>query len=465
MTDQLPPHDLTAEQAVLGSLLIDADAIASVSDSLPPDAFYAEQHRVLYRCLLWHWRERIPANYTTIVSNLEKYKRMDAIGGPAYLSTLMNATPTAVYLSYYADIVRDFAHRRAMIDAGSDLVARAYADSLNVDDAVGLVRRSVEPFTPPAGEVSATLNADALGVHTAKVIERWEGRLREHIVPTGIRAIDHAIYGGFRSGELVILGGRPGMGKSAMMLQIAKEAARRTGKIALIASIEMSEEAMRNRMICAEAGIPFWVAYATPDRLMTTTQLTELNDFKERFLGASSRLEDVPIAITDKVRTTDQIRAFAEGMPDRHGAECSVVFIDHLGKLLDSVRDASAEQMTAKRTQMSHQIGKDLGVPVVLLSQLSRAVEAREPYLPSLEHLRYSGSIEQDADYVLLLYRRAYYVAKGKLTADNGLDYVSPSSNQERVELILAKSRNGEVKSIPMGWAPKSMSFTEVQSA
>ena len=192
MIDQLPPHSLDAEQAVLGSLLIDRDAIATIADSLPPDVFFSEQHRVLYRCLLYLWRERIPADYTTVVSTLEKYRRMDAIGGLAYLSTLMNATPTAVNLGHYAKIVRDFAHRRAIIDAGADLVARAYADSVTVDDAIGLVRRSVEPFAPQDETAALTLNADALGPHTAKVIERWEGRLREHIVPTGIRAIDHS---------------------------------------------------------------------------------------------------------------------------------------------------------------------------------------------------------------------------------------------------------------------------------
>lgn len=450
--DRLPPHNLEAEQSVLGSLLIDQDAVAQVCDRLIPEAFYIAANATLYRALLALWKARRPANVVILTELLERRGKLDEVGGAAYISHLLASTPTALYVNHYADIVLNCAKRRALIDSGTDLVRAAYADDLPIDDAVGMVRRSVEPFATEPITSDGGLFADTMDGHRQRVEDRWHGRLDEHVVPTGIPSVDRLLLGGFRGGDLVFIGGRPGSGKTSWMLQLAQRAARLTKKRSLIVELEMSPEALRDRAIAAEAGVPFRTAY---DQVGDQAA-------RERWLEASAALEWVPVDI-QRLTTTDRIAAYCESAMASE-FPVGAVFIDHIDYLQDRIQTDSAERRTAELTRACKRIATGLNVPTVVLSQLNREVEAHAPFTPALKHFRQSGAIEQDADHAFLLYRRKYYVDKQMLEADSSRDYIT-ASPLHRVELIVAKNRNGEVRTIELGWEPDSMTFREVMAA
>lgn len=460
MIDRDGPHDPNAEQAVLGALLIDRDAIAGIADWLKPEAFADLRNERVYRSLLWLWNKRVPGDLVTLTSELDRRGKLDGVGGTAYLATLMTAVPTAAHVGYYADIVRKLAYRRALIEAGKDLVRRAHADEIDADEAVGIVRRTVEPFAEPATE-GGTLYGDVMDAHVARVEDRWAGRLIEHVVPTGLRSIDRLIMGGFRGGDLVMIGARPGMGKTAWMLQLAQQAALHTSQLSVIVELEMSREALLNRAIAAEAGIAFDTAYRVP-YLQTAEQRDQLEQDREAWRAAADRLALLPVAIETGLTTTDKIRSHCERLIGQGGV--GAIFVDHLDYLGDRMRVESVEQRTAELTRRLKRMAQDLGVPVVSLSQLNREVEATKPFIPSLRNFRNSGAIEQDTDFAFLLYRRKYYVDKGLLEPDESLDY-ERASNRHKVELFLAKNRNGEVRTIPLLWTPASMTFAEEVAA
>lgn len=457
MTDRLPPHDLVAEQAVLGSLLINRDAIASLADWLKPEAFYDDRNRKVYLSLLWLWNKRIEADVVTLGSELRRVGKLDAIGGEDYLSHLITICPGHWKLPEYAETVRSCAEYRAMIDAATTTIRRAYNRDAELDDVVADFRQAVEPFAAPDAD-GGSMVADVIDAHIERVEMRWAGQLVEHVVPTGIRAIDKVIMGGFRGGDLIAIGGRPGSGKTSWMVQLAQEAALRTSRVSLIAELEMSREALLNRAIAADAGIAFDVAYKTP-HLLAIEQLAQLQYDRDAWRAAADRIANVPMAIETKLTTTDKIRAQAERMAAQGGI--GMIFVDHLDYLTDRVRADSAEQRTAELTRRLKRLAQDLDVPVAFLSQLNREVEAVKPYVPSLKNFRNSGAIEQDIDFGFLIYRRKYYVDKGMLDADPNLDYCT-ASDRHRVELHLAKNRSGEVRTIDLGWQPQSMTFHEV---
>lgn len=446
----MPPHNLEAEQALLGSLLIDRDAVAAVADWVTPEAFYWGANATIYRAILALWSVRRPCDLVTLTDLLQSRRKLDEVGGVSYLAALISATPTAAHVSHYGELVVGYARRRAMIDAACDVVAETHRGELAIDDAVGSLRQAVEPFTPPRLEGTGTY-AETMDDHLTRVLHRWEGQLDEHVVPTGIGAIDRIILGGFRGGDLAFIGARPGMGKTSSMLQMAHHAAAATDRVSLVVELEMSPEALRNRAIAAEAGVDFGVAYAT-----IADQVS-----RERWLGAAERLKALPVAI-ERLPTTDRILAQCE----RLAAErpLGAIYIDHLDYLQDRVKGDAPEQRTAELTRRCKQLAMTLGVPVIVLAQLNREVEQRPPYVPALKHFRNSGAIEADTDYAFLLYRRKYYSDKGMLDPDMGLDYC-PASPLHRAEWYVAKNRNGEVRSIDLGWDPRSMTFHEVRAA
>jgi replicative DNA helicase len=449
MIDHLPPHNIAAEQSVLGSLLIDRDAIAEVADWLTPAAFYHAANATLYKGLLWMWRHRIPADFVTLTDLLKQHKKLEDVGGLAYLSSLLNATPTAAHLRYYAGIVNRTARQRALIDQAAQLTALAWKEDVDPETFVGAIRRAVEPFAE--GDTDETTFADALDTHQERVEHRWAGTLVEHVIPTGIRSVDRVLMGGLRPGDLAMLGGRPGMGKTSGMLQVAQFAAMSTGKHALIVELEMGKEALFDRAIAAEARVPFATAYE------------RIGDMGKRELWrhAKDRLKALPVSVETGLRTTDKIAAHCERLAAT--ADLGIIFIDHLDYLADQTRTDNTERHTAELTRRCKRLAQTLNVPVVALAQLNRDVEASPPFMPNLKHFKNSGAIEADCDHAWLLYRRKYYVDKGMLDAETD-DYM-PQSNQHRAQWIVAKNRNGEVTTVSLGWSPETMSFHDARVA
>jgi replicative DNA helicase len=446
--EPLPPHDSDAEQALLGSLLIDRDAIAGVVESLKPEAFFLSANATIYRAMLGLWAVRRPCDLVTLSALLASRGKLDEVGGAAYLSALMASVPTAVHLHHYADIVNEHARRRALIDAGSMMVATGYAKVAEPDYDRMMVdaRSSISAFDPldrPADEQVDAL-IDNLRQTTFK---RWSGDYVDDTTPSGIEQIDRLTGGGMRRRELWVIAARPSMGKSALMLHMA----RRTR--ALIFSLEMPTEQVLNRMICAEAGVPYQVAYQ---------QVGDL-DQRNRWLAASERLEKLTGMIVDKPgMTTARIEAITSRAIAEHGI--NAVYIDHLNYLNDQFRYSNEQEKTGELVRRCKQIANVCDVPVVLISQLNREAESREGCMPRMSDLRSSGRIEEDADFVGLLYRRLYYVNKGMIDAKVDLDWVT-ASNWQKVQLMVAKNRNGETGTAWLGWEAASMRFHEVAAA
>lgn len=428
-------------------MLIDRDVIASVADWLRPDAFYSHQNALIYRAMKWLWEQRTPCDYVTLYEALSKYNKLDEAGGAGYLAELGSVGAIPVHAPFYAETITKLAHRRSLIDSGSQLVAAAYADDVDLDEAVGMVRRASEQFQRPA-ETASGMHAETMDDQRRVTEQRWAGTLNELVIPTGLRSIDRLMWGGLREGDLMFMGGRPGMGKTSSMLQMAHAAAQRTGRTALIVELEMSAEALRNRAICAKAGVPFRVAYE------------QIGDpwHRELWLQASADLEQIPVAIETKLNTTDKIRAYVERMAMVNPV--GVIFIDHLDYLGDKTKGEFGEQRTSELVRRLKALGMATGVPVVALSQLNRAVEETSPYMPTLKSFKQSGEIEGAADYALLYYRRKYYVDKGMLQPDSFLDVCA--DGRHKVELLMAKNRNGEVSTVNLGWQAETMTFHEV---
>lgn len=445
----LPPHNPEAEQAVLGSLLIDRDAILQVSEWLTPEAFYDAVNGTIYRAMLALFAARRPCDLLTLTNLLQDRGRLEEIGGMAYISQLITAVPTAVHVLHYAEIVIEHARRRALIDAAAELVRIGYqsADPIAMDELLGDARRRVEQFAVPVESTSTRLS-EYMDEHRNRVVDRWEGRLIEHVVPTGIGPLDRITMGGMRPGDLIVIGGRPGMGKTSKMWQIAQHAANRTRRLSIIVELEMSKEALVNRAIAAEANVPFGVAY---ERIGDSLK-------RELWLAASERLEQMPVAVESTWRTTDQI--FNAAAKLAASEPIGAIFIDHLGFLADRIRGDGEEQRTSEIVRRCKAMAQHLDVPVVLLSQLNRDVERNPPFIPGLKNFKYSGEIEASADHAWLLYRRMYYVEKNLLQAEAD-DWVIDRM-MHRVELIVAKNRNGAVQTIQLGWRPETMTFHEV---
>jgi replicative DNA helicase len=449
--DHLPPHNLDAERAVIGSCLQDRDIIGKLADILPSDAFYDSSARTIWRAMLSLFRDRIPCDLLTTTDRLSKSGVLDRVGGMAQLTDLMLSVPVASHAEYYAGQVLETARQRAIIRYGSDLVAQGYQRDLDIDEAASGLRAAVQPFTPEADDTETFGSiSDLIGAHTAKVVDRWEGRLVETVIPTGLRSLDRILYGGLRPGELVYLGGRPGMGKTSMAMQIAMSAAKRSGKTVLVSELEMSPEALLNRVIAAEARLPFGIAYQT---------IGSMAD-RNRWLEAADRIAEIPVNI-QSLATTSKIIAFAEKANAVN--PIGMIIIDHQSLLSDQTKIESPQAHTAEVSNRCKRMAMDLQVPVIVLTQLNRDVENHPPYVPTIRNIINSGMTEANADLVLFPYRRRYYSdpARKMLDEDQAKDFIT-ASNMHTVELHVAKYRNGEATVLPLGWAPESMSFHEV---
>lgn len=450
--EDLPPHNLEAEQSVLGSILLDRDAIAIAQVLVRPEDFFHSVHGTIFAAMRDMFARREPCDYITLADELQRRKALDDIGGVAFLSSLLSVVPTAVHVEYYASIVRRHADMRRLADTGAAIVADAYRGA--TEDVEEYIRqmRSLAKVVDPRSERGLTI-ADRVEEVRTRAMLRWDNQLDELVIPTGFHEIDRSIYGGFRAGDLVFIAGRPGSGKTSMMLGMAMASAERTGRTSVVFEFEMDMEATTNRMIAQLAGVPFSVAY------------TQIEDEakRARWLEASERLAGLPVVVVDQHRATGQMQAYLETLAadQRLGA----VFVDHIEYVTDRIGGDNAERKIAEITQRLKNLGMHLSVPVIVLAQLSRDVESKEPFTPQLRHLKGSGAMEGVTDYALLLYRRKYYVDKGMLQPSPEVDYVSITSPYHSVDCYLAKSRNGNVKSIPLGWHAEAMQFVDVRIA
>lgn len=415
---KLPPQNVEMEQSILGAILQNNDAIVRLADTLQEEDFYHEAHKWLYRAMLDLFQENVPIDVLTVNEWLKKKNRLDAIG-PAYLAELVELVPTAAHIDYHARVVREKSILRALIRTATNIVT----DSYEADEDVAVLLDRAERAILEVSQGRATSGfADLQSVlkDSFRQLETLSAR-KDPItgLPTGFNDLDRQTAG-LQSSDLVIIAGRPSMGKTTLALNIAAHAGIRTGKPIAVFSLEMSKEQLALRMLCAQAQV---------DSAKLRTGFLAGNDWSLLTTAAGDLSGQANIYIDDTpMQTALDIRAKARRLRSEQG-DLGLVIIDYLQLMQGRSRAENRQQEISDITRALKALARELHVPVVALSQLSRAVEQRRPPKPQLSDLRESGAIEQDADVVALLYR----------------DEVYNEDSDERgvAEVHIAKHRNG----------------------
>jgi replicative DNA helicase len=395
--NKLLPQNIEAEEAVLGSLLIDPDAIIRVATFLQPEDFYVQRHGWVYEAIRDLHERREPADLVTLTDELERRGQLADIGGPALLTGLINATPTSIHVEFYARIVERTAILRRLIDAAGQIAKLAYQDIDDVDEVVdraesiifGVSEKRVSRDLVPIRQVLDEFydRIEYLTAHQGEIIG----------IPTGLADLDK-LLGGFQRSDLIIIAGRPGMGKTSLALSIALQAARKWEKRVGIFSLEMSNEQVVQRLVSAETGID--------------SQRLRLGVIHEDewpvFVQATSLLSNTQIYIDDTPAISAlEMRTKARRLHAEHGLD--LIIVDYLQLMRGDLRSDNRVQEISFISRSLKGLARELNIPLVALSQLSRAVEARHDKRPMLSDLRESGSIEQDADVVVFVYRDEIY--------------------------------------------------------
>ena len=432
--DRLPPHSVEAEEAVLGSFLIDPDAIYEVASFLKPDAFYRAQNRWIYESILALNERRVPLDVVTLIEELRHREVLDEIGGEPTVINLLNAVPTSINAEAYGRMVEAASTRRKLILAAGSIAKLAYNEAEDIN--VVLDRSELALFSISEQRTNRDLKPvrEIAGDYLER-IELLRERGDEFIgIPTGFNDLDRMLSG-LNKSDLIIVAARPGMGKTALQNAVALNAARRYNKRVAMFNLEMSGEQLVQRMIAAETRID--------------SQRLRRGDLADHewaiFLEALDRLSETKIFIDDTPSITPmQLRTKCRRLYAEHGLD--LIMIDYLQLM-------SAEHPTSNRVQEVSEISRELkglarelDVPVVAAAQLSRAVEQRQNKRPVLSDLRDSGSIEQDADVVMFIYRDDYYNPE-------------TSERPNIAEVNVAKHRNGPTGSIDLFWHGKLATF------
>jgi replicative DNA helicase len=427
MSDELnkiPPQNLEAEASVLGSILIDAEAIAKIADILLADDFYKNAHTQIFEIMLELYSEREPIDLLSLTNRLEEKKLLDKVGGRSYLAELTNSVVTSSNILSYAQIVQKKAALRKLLQAAQEITALGYNEEDKVDSLLDEAEQKIFQISQKHLKQNFVSVKSLLDETFERIDEmhRDGGKIRG--LPTTFLDLDSRLAG-LQKSDLIILAARPSMGKTTLALDIARQIGKNKHPVGIF-SLEMSKEQLVDRILCAEAGVDLWK--------MRTGKLSdrEEDDDFPRIAHAMSVLSEAPIFIDDSATANImELRTKARRLKAEHGLE--LIIIDYL-QLMEG-RSKNAENRVQEVSEISRSLkalARELNIPVLALSQLSRAVEAERPPIPKLSHLRESGSIEQDADVVLFIYREYMYKR----------DDTDPDK-RNIAEVFIAKHRNG----------------------
>jgi len=441
ITDRIPPQNLEAEISVLGGVLQDPGALLKAMEVLRPADFYKAAHRKIFSASVDLFDRNEPVDLVTVANELMRRKQLEEVGGATALSALVDAVPTAANVAYHARIVKDKALLYALIQKATAVVSRAYADKEDVDEVLDWAEQQI--FEISQDKVSRSfVPVKSVLKGTFQLIEKLYDR-KSHVtgVPTGFRKFDE-MTAGLQPSELVVVAGRPSMGKTSFCLNIAEHAATHEQILVAIFSLEMSKEQLVQRMLCSVAKVD--------SHKLRTGYLSDA-DWPKLTTGAG-RLSEAPIFIDDTPGISLlEMRAKARRLKAEHGL--GLVIIDYLQLISGRGRVESRQQEISEISRSLKAMAKELDVPVVALSQLSRAVESRQPPRPQLSDLRESGAIEQDADVVAFLYRPAFYRARREEELDE------PEDNT--TEVIIGKQRNGPTGTVHLAFLREYTRFED----
>jgi replicative DNA helicase len=438
--DKLPPQSLEAEMSLLGSLMLDKDAMIKVADFLEPRDFYKSSHGMIYEAMQELFEKGDPIDVLSAAGRLKEKNRLEEIGGNTYLTQLINTVPTASHVLTYAKIVQKKRILRDLISVSYEIGSMGHDEIEDPDilldkaesSIFSIAQRSMSRNFVPVKEdlEEAFERIDKLSKH--------EGGTRG--VPTGFADLDN-ILSGFQKSDLIILAARPSLGKSALAMDIARRVAVNHKIPVGVFSLEMSKDQVIDRLIASQGGVDLW-------RLRTGKLSSEgdENDFS-RIQQAMGTLSEAPVFIEDSsMQNMLQMRAQARRLQANHGL--GLLIIDYLQLIDPRNSQVPIVQQITEISRSLKGLARELNVPVLALSQLSRAVEQRTPQRPRLSDLRESGSLEQDADVVLFIYRED--------------KYKPDPTNQGITEIIIAKHRNGPVGSVKLYFNERTVSFTDL---
>lgn len=436
-----PPHSLDAERVILGSLLIDPERYFDVAATLRPDDFHEPLHRDVYAAIVRLHDERRSVDFVTVGEELRAHRGLQAIGGSAYLAQLCENVPTTSHAPRYAELVRDAAMKRRLIDAGNQIAALAADPAAEAADALESAERQILALSPRGGQSRpqhvATIGAEAYERYAQ--LQQATDKEALYGLRTGFTDVDHLLTG-LQPGHLLIVAARPSMGKTALALDVARHAAGVQKKRVAIFSLEMTRQELMDRVVAGYLGVEAWK--------LKKGQLSDA-DFAQ--LGTlMDDLKDHPLFIDDDGDTTlVNLRSKARRQQMEHGLD--LLIVDYL-QLIEVTDRAAGENRTQQVSHISRQLknlARELHCPIIALSQLSRSVEQRNPPIPILSDLRESGSIEQDADSVLMLYRQGAYDE----------DCERPNAT----DVYVRKNRHGPTGRAELHFDAARMSFTGVQ--
>ena len=435
------PHDLVAEQSVLGAVFISPETMTSLADELTPEDFYKPANKIVFKTMLSLLEKGEPIDATTMVSALTNQGDISNIGGINYVVELVNSTPTSKNVEHYAKLVKEKSTLRRVIADLSDSLSSAYQGDVSISDLIAKTEKSMLDISNQNTGTGFRNVADILDTHMQIVETRSQTDGFVTGLSTGFVGLDK-ITTGLHEGNLIILAARPAMGKTALALNIAKHVATKERKPAVIFSLEMGAEELIERMVASEGMVPGY-------HLKTGNLST---DEWRRLVQAQSNLYDTPVFVDDTAGIRiSEIRSKTRKLSQETGG-LGIIIIDYL-QLITGSKGENRQQIVSEISRELKILAKDLRVPVIALSQLSRSVEQRQDKRPMLSDLRESGSIEQDADIVAFLYRDAYYQ---KEQAD------SQEANNV-TELILEKNRHGSLGTVKLYFHKEYTKFSSVE--
>ncbi|MDD5561609.1 MAG: replicative DNA helicase [Candidatus Omnitrophica bacterium] len=432
--DKLPPQNLDAEMAVLGSMLLDEEAVSVAVEKLDAGCFYKDTHRKIFQKISELYNANKAIDLITLADALKKDNSLDEIGGVSYLTSLANAVPTAANINHYAGIVREKYILRSLINNSTKIITVCHESEGNIAEVVDTAERLIFEVSDRKNQGSY-LHLKEIVKDSIETIDRlYQNKAHVTGIPTGY--IDFDIKtAGLQPSDLIIVAGRPSMGKSAFALGIAEYAGVIEKVPTAIFSLEMSKEQLVQRMLCSHARV---------DAHKVRTGYLATSDWP-RLTAAAGKLSDAPIFIDDTPAiSVMELRARARRLKSHHGIK--LIILDYMQLMRGSAMNMESRQQEISEISRSLKaLARELSVPVIAISQLSRAVESRTDHRPQLSDLRESGAIEQDADVVVLILREEYY---------------NPSpDNQGIAEAIIAKQRNGPVGSLKLAFIKEFTRF------
>jgi replicative DNA helicase len=438
---RVPPQNVEAERSILGAILLDKDAIIKVADVITHEDFYDSRHGIVYEAMANLFEKRMPIDIVTLSELLENAGKIKQVGGSGYLAEIVNNTPSAANIAYYAQIVRDKAILRRLISAGANITELGYEEDGEISEVLDSAEQSLFSISQKSMKNKFIAIKDVLTDAFDRIDkihkDKDKGAIRG--VPSGFKDLDR-LTAGFQKSDLIILAARPSMGKTSFALNLAENAAIDEKMPVAIFSLEMSKDQLVDRLLSSQAGVDSWK--------LRTGNLSD-DDFPK--IGyAMGVLSEAPLFIDDSAGgNIMEIRAKARRLQMEHGL--GLIIIDYLQLMSGHSRSSEGNrvQEISEISRGLKGLARELNVPIIALSQLSRAVEHRDDKRPQLSDLRESGSIEQDADIVMFLYRDEYY---------------HPETDRKGItEILIRKHRNGPTGNLELFFNPAQMRFGDIE--